>query len=154
MSQLNKISLDSKSADKTEEIAERIGANLKGGEIIELSSDLGGGKTTFTRGLVRGAGSTDLVSSPSFTVKNVYQAKGFELWHFDFYRLDDAGMVGHELEEALGDKKIVVIVEWAKDAGKLLPNKKLLIKFHPSADEGRKMDITCPDELKYLVKEL
>ena len=62
-----KSSYISKSASDTEAYAEQIGNNLKGGEIIELISDLGGGKTTFVRGLARGMGSTDAVSSPSFT---------------------------------------------------------------------------------------
>jgi tRNA threonylcarbamoyladenosine biosynthesis protein TsaE len=56
------------SPEQTIDVAKSIGARLKGGECIELTSDVGGGKTTFVRGLVSGAGSTDHVSSPTFTI--------------------------------------------------------------------------------------
>ncbi len=142
------------SADDTEKLGEKIGQQLQGGEVIELNSDLGGGKTTFVRGLARGAGSEDGVSSPTFTIKNVYSAPRFEIWHFDFYRLDEAGMVGFELEDALGDKKVVTVIEWAKDAGKQLPPERLIIKFVPSVDDSRKLTLMCPNNLGYLVKDL
>jgi tRNA threonylcarbamoyladenosine biosynthesis protein TsaE len=146
--------LSSATAEQTEKIGEKIGRQLIGGEVIELLSDLGGGKTTFVRGLARGAGSNDNVSSPSFTIKNVYSAPKFEIWHFDFYRLDEAGMVGYELEDAIGDNKIVSVVEWAKDASQVLPEGRLKIKFIPSADESRNLDVEWTDKLGYLVKEL
>lgn len=60
-------------SDDTERLGELLGKHLEGGEVIELRSDLGGGKTTFVRGLVRGLGSYDKVSSPTFTLKNVYK---------------------------------------------------------------------------------
>lgn len=144
----------STSADETEKIAESIGHRLQGGEVIELNSDLGGGKTTFVRGLARGAGSKDGVSSPSFTIKNVYSGPRFEIWHFDFYRLDEAGMVGLELQDALGDEKVVSVIEWAKDAGKQLPPERLIIKFVSSVDDSRKLTLMCPNNLGYLVKDL
>lgn len=141
-------------ADETEKIGEKIGKRLRGGEVIELSSDLGGGKTTFVRGLARGAGSKDNVSSPSFTIKNVYSTPRFEIWHFDFYRLDEAGMVGYELEDALGDSKIVNVIEWAKDASEVLPEERIKIAFEPSNDESRTLLIEYSDRLSYLVSEL
>src|SRR6185436_20817876 len=90
------------SAVETESLGEKVGRNLKGGEVIVLSSDLGGGKTTFVRGLARGADSADHVSSPTFTLSKVYQLQNDtkastdsntktlrEIQHFDFYRLDE-----------------------------------------------------------------
>jgi len=142
------------SAEQTEGIGEKIGKRLRGGEVIELSSDLGGGKTTFVRGLARGAGSKDNVSSPSFTIKNVYSAPRYEIWHFDFYRLNQAGMVGYELEDALGDSKIVNVIEWAKDASKVLPEDRLNIQFTPSPDESRELTIRWREKLEYLMREL
>lgn len=139
---------------ETERLGEKIGKRLRGGEVIELSSDLGGGKTTFVRGLARGAGSKDNVSSPSFTIKNVYSAPRYEIWHFDFYRLNQAGMVGYELEDALGDSKIVTVIEWAKDASKVLPEDRLKIQFTPSPDESRELTIRWPEKLEYLMREL
>jgi tRNA threonylcarbamoyladenosine biosynthesis protein TsaE len=69
---MNRLELVSKDAEQTENIAHLIGARLRGGEVIELVSDLGGGKTTFTRGLADGAGSKDIVASPTFIVSKVY----------------------------------------------------------------------------------
>lgn len=142
------------SAKETESLGEKIGKRLRGGEVIELSSDLGGGKTTFVRGLARGAGSKDNISSPSFTIKNVYSAPRYEIWHFDFYRLNQAGMVGYELEDALGDSKIITVIEWAKDVSKVLPEDRLKIQFTPSPDESRELTIRWPEKLEYLVREL
>ena len=139
---------------ETERLGEKIGKRLRGGEVIELSSDLGGGKTTFVRGLARGAGSKDNISSPSFTIKNVYSAPRYEIWHFDFYRLNQAGMVGYELEDALGDSKIVTVIEWAKDASKVLPEDRLKIQFTPSPDESRELTIRWREKLEYLMREL
>lgn len=65
----------STSSDATEKLGEQVGKRLKGGEVIELISDLGGGKTTFIRGLARGMGSTDHVSSPTFTISKFYSVK-------------------------------------------------------------------------------
>src|SRR3989344_5721785 len=93
----------STSSAETENLASKIGRALKGGELIELVSDLGGGKTTFVRGLAKGMGSRDHVSSPTFTICNTYKVKSKsshaaqELWHFDFYRLHEAGLIEHEL---------------------------------------------------------
>ncbi len=63
-----------KNPAQTEAVGEKIGANLRGGETIELVSDVGGGKTTFVHGLARGFGSTDIVASPTFTISRQYGA--------------------------------------------------------------------------------
>jgi len=84
---MDTLRITSESPEATEQLAEAIGRRLTGGEVIELVSDLGGGKTTFVRGLARGLGSADVVSSPTFTVSKVYKADKLELHHFDFYRL-------------------------------------------------------------------
>src|ERR1700679_221405 len=99
--------------EETIGLAAAIGGRLRGGEVIELASDLGGGKTTFVRGLAQGAGSGDTVSSPSFTLTNQYEAGDLTIYHFDFYRLLEAGIVRDELAEVLADPQAVVVVEWA-----------------------------------------
>ncbi len=110
---------NSTSSGATEALAGKLAANCKGGEVIELASDLGGGKTTFVRGLARGLGSIDRVSSPTFKISNEYAvppAPGRTLRtliHFDFYRLSEAGVVAQELAEVLGDPTIVVVIEWS-----------------------------------------
>ena len=62
-----------------------LGANLRGGEVVELISDLGGGKTTLTQAIVAGAGSKDVVSSPTFTIGKQYTAGKLRIYHFDFF---------------------------------------------------------------------
>ncbi len=138
----------------TEKIGASIGEKLKGNEVINLVSDLGGGKTTFVRGMLRGIESNDLVSSPTFTLKNVYKTKSFEVWHFDFYRIDEPGMVGHELEEALDDKNKVVVIEWAKDIENILPEDRMTIEISPTKDDKKELTITVSTNLEYLVSEL
>ncbi|PIZ61832.1 tRNA (adenosine(37)-N6)-threonylcarbamoyltransferase complex ATPase subunit type 1 TsaE, partial [Candidatus Saccharibacteria bacterium CG_4_10_14_0_2_um_filter_52_9] len=86
---------------------------MRGGEVIVLTSDLGGGKTSFVRGLAAGMASHDLVHSPSFTLSNQYKAGDLTLCHFDFYRLNDPGIMRNELAEVLKDSQAVVAVEWA-----------------------------------------
>lgn len=145
---------DSTSSDKTEQLAETIGQHLRGGEVIELRSDLGGGKTTFTRGLVRGAGSTDRVGSPTFTLSREYVSPKFKIAHFDFYRLGEAGIVADELDELVGDPEYVTVVEWGDIVQDVLPERRLTIQFTQTADESRHITITYPDTLQYLVEGL
>lgn len=136
----------------TENLARKIGEKLKGGECIELSSDLGGGKTTFTRGLVDGMGSLDQVSSPTFTISNVYKSNNLVCYHYDFYRLQDPGLVKEELAESLEDENGVIVVEWADSVNNVLPEKRVIIKFEKSAEnsEHRKLSIKYPEEYSYL----
>lgn len=146
--------ITSASAAATEQLAATLGSNLRGGELIELASDLGGGKTTFTRGLVRGAGSADSVASPTFTISRVYKARSFDIHHFDFYRLPDAGLAAHELQDLLGDDGIVVVVEWAGVVEHVLPEDRFTITIKPSAENSRVLTCAFPDTLSYLLEGL
>lgn len=148
------LQLLSKDAEQTENIAHLIGAQLRGGEVVELVSDLGGGKTTFTRGLADGAGSTDTVASPTFTVSKVYKAPKFEIHHFDFYRLGDAGLAAHEVSDLLEDTSVVLVVEWGGIMQHVLPEEKLTISIEKSGETARQFVLTYPDELEYLVSDL
>lgn len=142
----------STSSEETEKLAEKLGASLKGGEMIELISDLGGGKTTFVRGLVRGAGSTDRVASPTFTISRVYDAGAKEIHHFDFYRLQEAGLIGEELSEVLHDPHIITVVEWADIVKDVLPKNRLTITIAKTPTDGRELTFRTPEALAYLIK--
>jgi len=146
--------LDSTSQLKTEQIAERLASNLRGGEVIELVSDLGGGKTTFVRGLARGLGSPDHVSSPTFKISNVYKGQQLVLYHFDFYRLPEAGLVASELAEVIGLPGSVVVIEWGDVVKDVLPPEKLTVKLSVTADDERRLQFSYPDKLAYLTKGL
>lgn len=104
------------SPEETFALGTRIGGSLKGGELILLTGGLGAGKTLLTKGILDSLGfDVDEVTSPSFTLVNLYHAK-FEVYHIDLWRLDDendaALAVG--LDEILEDDKAVVIVEWSE----------------------------------------
>jgi tRNA threonylcarbamoyladenosine biosynthesis protein TsaE len=136
-------------------LAGEIGRKLQGGEVLELTSDLGGGKTAFVRGLVQGMGSTDHVHSPSFTLANEYRAGNLALHHFDFHRLSDPGIMRDELAEILADPANVVAVEWADIVEDVLPAERLAIRIIPSAENesARTFNFTYPQSLAYLIPE-
>ncbi len=139
------------SQEDTEKLAAAVGRRLKGGELIELVSDLGGGKTAFVRGLSRGLGSDDVVGSPTFTISREYRAGKMTLYHFDFYRLHDPGIMTDELTEVLGDPRAIVVVEWSDIVRHVLPEKRVTIAFTLTGETMRQLDFTYPSELAYLI---
>lgn len=134
-------------------IGEQLGKTCKGGEVIVLSSDLGGGKTTLVKGLAAGLGSSAIVNSPTFMVERVYPCRdGISLHHFDFYRLQEGGMVALELAEVLEDPKAVVAVEWSDIVSDRLPLEHVLLRLERQVahEEERKITIQFPDKFIYL----
>lgn len=143
--------VNTRTTEDTEKVAERVGAALKGGEVIELISDLGGGKTTFVRGLARGAGSEDTVASPTFTISKLYKANQKSIHHYDFYRLSEPGLMAQELDESIGSAEDIVVVEWGEIVKDVLPAERLEISFE-QAREGRTLHFRAPKSLAYLVR--
>ena len=144
----------STSSGQTEQLGEQIGNNLRGGEVIELISDLGGGKTTFTRGLVRGAGSDDAVASPTFTLSKEYVCPGFHIVHYDFYRLGEAGIVGDELAETTQDKQRVIVVEWGDIVQNILPDHTVRVTLQLQSDGSRLIICQYPETRAYLFVDI
>ncbi|HSW99980.1 MAG TPA: tRNA (adenosine(37)-N6)-threonylcarbamoyltransferase complex ATPase subunit type 1 TsaE [Patescibacteria group bacterium] len=144
----------SDTAEATELLAEKIGKQLRGGEVIELVSDLGGGKTTFVRGLVRGAGSSDRVASPSFTISKQYTTDAFEIHHFDFYRLQESGIMADEVAEVVDDPQTVVVIEWGDVVAHVLPAVRLIIRIAQTPTGNRIFSFEVPESLGYLLKEM
>ena len=118
--------------------------------MIELKSDLGGGKTTLTRGIAKAAGSSDSVASPTFTISKVYKAPSLSVYHFDFYRLQEAGLMAHELHDALEDPKGVVVVEWGDVVQDVLPQDRITITIHKTSEGGRVISCVYPEAMRYL----
>lgn len=121
-------------------VGEKLAASLSGGELIELSGDLGSGKTTFVKGLAKGLGSEDKVTSPSFALKNVYEGR-LELCHFDLYRLEEPGLISHEIKDSLSDNSVVAI-EWTNNNPDVLPAERVIVEFMNVDDQSRKLKIT------------
>lgn len=141
----------SQSLEETEQLAEAIGKKLHGGEVIELVSDLGGGKTAFVRGLARGVGSHDHVASPTFTISREYSAGELTLHHFDFYRLDEPGIMTADLAELLADPKAVVAVEWSDIVQEVLPDHRITVTITLTGETSRQIAIQYPTTLAYLM---
>jgi len=150
---MNMKQIVTKSSADTEKLASQIGTRLKGGEFIELTSDLGGGKTTFVRGLAHGAGSDDVVASPTFTVSKVYKTPEFEIHHFDFYRLgNNTGLISHELSELIGDPNVVIVVEWAEVLDGVMPESRVKITIGKQDNDTRQITITTSPESEYIME--
>lgn len=136
---------------ETEALAAKLGARLHGGEVLELVSDLGGGKTAFVRGLARGMGSTDHVASPTFTISREYRADKLTLHHFDFYRLHEPGIMSTELAELVSDPHAVVAVEWSDIVQHVLPERRVTITIQATGEDERELAFAYPPELAYLI---
>ncbi len=137
--------------EETITVGQNIGSKLKGGEVFELKSDLGGGKTTFVSGLAKGFGSPDPVASPSFTINYVYSRPDKkQLFHFDFYRLDDAGVVASELAEVENDPDVVVAVEWGEIVHDLLPEERVIVTINATGENTRNISFQFSEKYEYL----
>ena len=137
--------------DDTQALAERLGRVLRGREVIEFISDVGGGKTTFVKGLAKGLDIHDTVQSPTFTISRLYSGRDdLELHHFDFYRLNEAGIVADELAESLQQPNAIVAVEWGEIVHDVLPPHRITIHLTSLGDTERKISITTPAGLTYV----
>lgn len=107
---------------------QKIATRLQGGEVLELVGDVGAGKTTFTKGLALGLGVQGTVQSPTFTISREYETSSLiRLVHYDFYRLQEAGIMADELFETLNDPHNVVVIEWSDSVAEVLPEDRLTI---------------------------
>lgn len=125
----------------------KLGAFLRGGEVIELVGDVGAGKTALTKGIATGLGIDEDVQSPSFTISRVYESPvHLHLVHYDFYRLHDPGIMAEELAEALGDMHNITVIEWADIVKGVLPPDRLSIHITPTGEHDRQLKITAGGE--------
>ena len=125
---------------ETEKIGEALGKNIKPGTVIAYRGDLGAGKTAFTRGLARGLGSTELVTSPTYTIVNEYLGGRMPLFHFDMYRLrssDDLWDIGWEDYLERGG---VCAVEWSENVSDALEDP-IFITIEKLGEESRRITL-------------
>ena len=114
---------------------------------IELHGDLGAGKTTFVRHLLRALGVQERIKSPTYTVMEPHETPGFTVWHFDFYRFNDP----REWEDA-GFRDVFAggglkIAEWPEKAAGLLPQADLVLRIEADADETRRVTVKAQTPL-------
>ncbi len=135
----------SNSPEETFDLGEKVGENLKGGEVILLEGDLGAGKTLFTKGILNALDfDIDEVTSPSFTLVNLYRAELFNVYHIDFWRLQENSDVAFAvgLSEILEEENAVVIIEWSERLKDFtFPGKVFSVKIVGDGDDPRKIEI-------------
>ena len=131
---------------ETEKVGEALGKVLKPGSILAYEGDLGAGKTAFTRGLARGLGAYEQVTSPTYTIVNEYLSGRMPLYHFDMYRLassDDLWDIGWEDYLERGG---VCAVEWSENVADALEDA-IRVRIEKIGDEDRRITIEGGDIL-------
>lgn len=131
----------SKSEKDTYKIAKKLERKLVGGEVIILNGDLGAGKTTFTKGLAKALKITENVTSPTFTLMNIYTSGRLNLYHFDMYRLEEES---EALELGLNEfflGKGVCMIEWAENIKNMLPKNVVTINIKKLSETEREIEI-------------
>ena len=128
--------IDSYSEKETFQVAKQLAENAVAGEVYCLSGDLGVGKTVFTKGFAAGLGIQEPVSSPTFTIVQIYEEGRLPLYHFDVYRIEDI----EEMEE-IGYEDCfygegVCLVEWAELIREILPERCKKIKIEKDPAKG------------------
>ncbi len=148
--------IEVKSVSAMKEFGHRLAHVLHRGEIIELVGDMGAGKTTLTKGIAEGLGIDDDIQSPSFTINRIYHVNDMvTLAHYDFYRLEDAGIMKQELNEAIDDLNTIVVIEWADIVKDVLPRDRLTLHMSATSENSRRIVIDATGEVsRTIVKEL
>lgn len=124
--------------EETMGLSEKIAAYLRPRDVLTLSGDLGAGKTVFTKGLARGLGISEVVSSPTFTIVKEYTSGRVPLYHMDVYRISDEEDIG--LEDYFNQEGITV-VEWAENIPSWLPQDYLSVAIERINDHDRRLSI-------------
>ena len=131
---------------QTEAVGAALAAHLTPGAVVAYRGDLGAGKTAFTRGLARGLGCTDIVTSPTYTIVNEYLGGRLPLFHFDMYRLrssDDLFDIGWD--DYL-DRGGVCAVEWSENVDDAMENA-IYVTIHKTGETSRRIVIEGGENL-------
>lgn len=129
----------SNSVAETEELGAQLAARLRPGDVVSYTGDLGAGKTAFTRGIARGLGIPERVTSPTFTIVNEYEGGRLPLFHFDLYRLGDPEElfdIGWEDYLARGG---VCAVEWSENVAGALEDEPIRVDIRRGAHDGQRV---------------
>lgn len=135
------------SEEETIALGERLARQFPTRQVVLLIGQLGAGKTTLAKGIVKGLGaaSPDEVSSPTFTLIHEYGNQG-RVYHVDLYRLDEPREVERLGLEDLFAREAVVLIEWGERFPQLLPSERIEIRIRALADEAREVEVTKSEE--------
>ena len=129
------------SAAETKALCEKLASRLKVGDVVVLEGELGAGKSELARGIARGLGVTETVTSPSFTILNVYESGRCPLYHFDWYRLEsEEELYELGMDEYLGGDGIAGI-GWAERCPEAVPENVLRIRLEVTGGESRRITV-------------
>jgi tRNA threonylcarbamoyladenosine biosynthesis protein TsaE len=131
----------SNNASETEAIARQVAAELGAGAIVALAGELGSGKTHFTKGLVAGLASPAAVTSPTFTIVHEYGGGRLPIYHFDFFRLEDARAAAAIALDDYFFGEGVSVVEWADRFPELIPAQARWIRLEMTSPTERKIQL-------------
>lgn len=135
----------SNSPEETLDMAKRLARELKPGSVIYLQGELGAGKTLFAKGLARGLGINEDITSPSFSLLEIYATGRLPFYHFDLYRLNDPAELDNLFFEEYWDSDGVSVIEWPdKGLGKV-PEPGWTITLHYLDENARKVTIERTD---------
>lgn len=136
------------SPSETFSIGEQIAESLRSGDVVLLFGGLGAGKTLLTKGIMSALGfDVDEVTSPSFTLVNLYKADTFDVYHIDLWRLDPASNPAEAvgLHEILENDNAMAIIEWADHLGDFaIPNRSVRIYIEGDGDVARSISVEIP----------
>ncbi len=118
-----------------------LAARLTDGGVVYLSGDLGVGKTTLVRGLLRAMGHAGRVKSPSYGLVESYELEGLTVHHLDLYRLGEAEEIEYLGIPDLLDEQSLLLVEWAEKGVGYLPPASLRIRIQDLPDQSRRLTI-------------
>ena len=125
---------------ETEAVGEALGKLLPAGTVLAYTGDLGAGKTAFTRGLARGLGCTEQVTSPTYTIVNEYLSGRMPLFHFDMYRLHSSEDLWDIGWEDYLDRGGVCAVEWSENVADALESP-VRVCIEKTGEESRRIII-------------
>lgn len=126
------------SPGETEALAARLAERLQGGEILAFTGGMGMGKTAFTRGLVRGLGGGETVSSPTFALVNEYTGR-LTVEHFDMYRVENWDELYSTGFFDYLDTGCVLVIEWSENIEGALPETAVHIRIRPGDGENQRI---------------
>ena len=128
------------SEEQTVALGERLAAELPAKAVVLLIGNLGAGKTTLAKGIVKGLGAAqpDDVSSPTFTLIHEYSPS---VYHIDLYRLDQPEQVATLGLDEIFDRQAVVLIEWGERFPQLMPQARIEIRIRTIGDESREIEV-------------
>ena len=141
------------SAAETRELGKRLAEKLKAGDVILLTGELGAGKSERARGIAKGLGVAETVTSPSFTILNVYESGRTPLYHFDWYRLvSEEELYELGMDEYLGGDGIA-LVEWPERCPDANPADCLRVRITAEGENTRKIEAEPNGSFRKIILE-